>query len=222
MAEDSVTLESLYRKFREHDESQRRLVERSMPAVHLRQEHIQNCELVLNRTELLKRLPSSAVVAEIGVDHGDFSEAILSIARPKKLYLVDIWGTERYHDGLYELVRAKFSEEIANERVVITRDLSVNAASTFPDAHLDWIYIDTDHSYSTTKRELEAYARTIKAGGIIAGHDYSKGNMINGYRYGVIEAVHEFCLGHYWQLLYLTIDYPEVPSFAIRKVSDRA
>jgi hypothetical protein len=69
---------------------------------------------------------------------------------------------------------------------------------------------------------LEVYARTIKWGGIIAGHDYSKGNMINGYRYGVIEAVHEFCIAHNWELLYLTVDYPEVPSFAIRRVSERS
>jgi len=222
MAEESVTIESLYRKFREHDESQRRLIEESMPVVHLRQEHIQDCELVLNRTELIKRLPSRAIVAEIGVDHGDFSEIILSVAHPEKLYLVDIWGTERYHDGLCELVTSKFSEQIANGKVVVARELSVNAASTFPDSLFDWIYIDTDHSYSTTRQELEVYARTIKWGGIIAGHDYSKGNMINGYRYGVIEAVHEFCIAHNWELLYLTVDYPEVPSFAIRRVSERS
>jgi hypothetical protein len=46
--------------------------------------------------------------------------------------------------------------------------------------------------------------------------------MINGYRYGVIEAVHEFCIAHNWELLYLTVDYPEVPSFAIRRVSERS
>lgn len=83
---------------------------------------------------------------------------------------------------------------------------------------IDWIYIDTDHSYETTRDELRLYASKVKDGGIIAGHDYVKGNWITTYRYGVIEAVHEFCVGNDWELIYLTAEPLESQSFAIRKV----
>ncbi|MEX0773138.1 MAG: class I SAM-dependent methyltransferase, partial [Balneolales bacterium] len=83
--------------------------------------------------------------------------------------------------------------------------------------YFDWIYIDTDHSYETTRDELRLYASKVKQGGIIAGHDYVKGNWITTYRYGVIEAVHEFCVNNDWELIYLTAEPIENQSFAIRR-----
>ena len=63
--------------------------------------------------------------------------------------------------------------------------------------------------------ELRAYAPKLRPGGIMAGHDYSMGNWVKGFRYGVIEAVHEFCVEHDWELRYLTVQRLERPSFAI-------
>ena len=66
--------------------------------------------------------------------------------------------------------------------------------------------------------ELLAYAPKLKPGGIMAGHDYSMGNWVKGFRYGVIEAVHEFCVEHDWELRYLTVQRLERPSFAISRL----
>lgn len=96
--------------------------------------------------------------------------------------------------------------------------MSTEAAQDFEDGYFDWIYIDTDHSYETTRDELELYAPKMKPGGIIAGHDYKIGNWISMYRYGVIEAVHEFCVKHNWELIYLTVEPSESQSFANRKI----
>ena len=68
-----------------------------------------------------------------------------------------------------------------------------------------------------TAAELRAYAPKLKPGGIMAGHDYSMGNWVKGFRYGVIEAVHEFCVEHDWELRYLTVQRLERPSFAISR-----
>ena len=101
--------------------------------------------------------------------------------------------------------------------MVINYGLSTDVANDFSDNYFDWIYIDTDHSYTTTKAELEMYASKMKAGGIIAGHDYTMGNWKGLIRYGVIEAVYEFCHKQNWEIIYITMDLNEYPSFAIRK-----
>ena len=58
----------------------------------------------------------------------------------------------------------------------------------------------------------------MKKGGIIAGHDYIIGNWNDGHRYGVIEAVREFCLKYHWEMIYLTHELDDHPSFAIREM----
>lgn len=98
------------------------------------------------------------------------------------------------------------------------KKLSTDAAYDFPDNYFDWIYIDTDHTYETTRDELRLYAPKMKKGGIIAGHDYVHGNWISTFRYGVVEAVHEFCVQFGWEIIYLTIEPTENQSFAIRKI----
>lgn len=199
------------RKNREKRESE-------VPKIPLEEKHIQNSELLLNRQKLLEKMISGGVVAEIGVDEGNFSRLINDITSPAKLHLIDIWGTDRFHDGKYKAVKTYFSKKIENGSVLIHKKLSTQAANDFDDQYFDWIYIDTDHSYETTRDELVAYAPKMKKGGVIAGHDYRMGNWITTFRYGVIEAVHEFCVKHNWEILYLTIEPTESQSFAIRKL----
>ncbi|MDG2335355.1 MAG: hypothetical protein P8Q97_14115 [Myxococcota bacterium] len=59
--------------------------------VPLQQVHVQDCELLLDRGVMLDRLPKAGVVAEIGVDRGDFSKRILAATEPEVLHLVDVW-----------------------------------------------------------------------------------------------------------------------------------
>lgn len=44
-----------------------------------------------------------------------------------------------------------------------------------------------------------------------------QGNWDSQCRYGVIEAVHEFCVSENYQIQYLTMDISESLSFAIKK-----
>jgi hypothetical protein len=192
--------------------------ERQIPKVPLTEKHMRNCELLLNRTALLSKLKKGGKVAEIGVDQGEFSELILKFTEPALLHLIDIWGSETYHAGIFEMVQNKFGKLIENGCVRIHRKLSIEAAEDFQDNYFDWVYIDTDHSYELTRDELIKYALKVKNEGIIAGHDYSMGLWVNSYRNGVIEAVHEFCVLHGWEIIYLTLDPIEVQSFAIRRI----
>lgn len=180
--------------------------------------HVAHLVSLPDRLELLKHLPAGAVVAEIGVNEGDFSQQILTICTPQKLILIDVWGSQRYHGGLFEKVKTRFQKEIQNRTVEIIRDLSFGAIASCADHFFDWIYLDTDHSYATTKRELELLRTKMKPGGIIAGHDYIIGNWNSGVRYGVIEAVREFCIRYNWEMIYLTHELDISPSFAIREI----
>ncbi len=79
------------------------------------------------------------------------------------------------------------------------------------------MYLDTNHQYETTRKELIAASRKVRSGGFIAGHDYVTGNFTDGIRYGVIPAVNEFCNSEGWSLRYLTNEPDRHLSFAIQK-----
>lgn len=190
----------------------------TIPKFEIQASSLNSAKLLPNREVLLDFLPKGGAVAELGVDRGEFSKKILELNQPQTLHLVDLWGTVRYHQGKRKEVEERFSKEILDGRVRIHHGYSTNLVDDFEDEYFDWIYIDTDHSYLTTQKELELWSKKIKSGGIIAGHDYILGNWNGLVRYGVIEAVHEFCNNQGWEILYLTMELSISPSFAIKKI----
>ncbi|MCS4116156.1 hypothetical protein [Salinibacter ruber] len=64
----------------------------------LPEKHIDNIKVLSDRASLLNHLPENGLVAELGVDLGEFSEEILSRSHPNKLYLVDVWEGGRYNE----------------------------------------------------------------------------------------------------------------------------
>jgi hypothetical protein len=189
-----------------------------IPHPDLEERHVANARLVSTRTRLLALLPRDAVAAEIGVSRGKFTAAIMTANRPRKLHLIDVWASDRYNQTLRQGVEQTYAAEIAAGSVEINPGYSTEVGRTFPDAYFDWIYLDTDHSYPTTRDELAIFESKMKPGGIIAGHDYVMGNWRSSLKFGVIEAVHEFCLARNWELLYVTTEQTTNASFAIRKI----
>ena len=195
--------------------------EKLIPRVDLELKHIKNLQALTNRTELLKHLPKHSVCSEIGVNEGEFSEQILELTTPVKLHLIDAWADpERYHDGLKLKVKEIFSKEIAIGKIEINVGFSTDVLKNFPDRYFDWVYLDTVHSYEVTSAELNILKDKVKVNGIIAGHDYIIGNWAGNCRYGVIEAVHELCVKNNWELIYITINKNEMPSFAMRRIAE--
>ncbi len=193
-------------------------VEKDIPKIELSKKHIGNAKILLNRKELITLLPKNGNVCEIGVDEGSFSEQIINVNKPKKLHLVDIWITKRYDKKKKSDVETKFNKHIADGKVEIHNGYSTEIFDQFSDNYFDWIYIDTDHTYETTKKELLLFSSKVKSDGLIVGHDFIKGNWNGMVRYGVIEAVYEFCVNHNWEIIYLTMELGENPSFAIKKI----
>ncbi len=183
----------------------------------LNEKHIENTKLIANRARLLEHFPKNAVVAEIGVAEGKYSEKILSVTEPKELHLIDIWDSGRFGEKAMQAVREKFKEPIDAGRIAVHRGLSLEVLQGFEDGYFDWVYLDTSHRYQETLDELECCRLKVRDGGLIAGHDYASGNIESGLRYGVVEAVNEFCNKHDWRLAYLTNEARRYLSFAITK-----
>jgi len=186
--------------------------------VRLSQKNINNLKVVLNREILLKFLPKNGIVAELGVDRGDFSDEIISLTQPKKLYLIDIWDSERYNIDKMVYVKKRFQKQIDEGIVTIRRNTSEKELKKFENGYFDWVYIDTAHSYQQTVKELELCRLKVKDGGLIAGHDYCQGNINEALAYGVVQAVHQFCIKYDWEFIYLTHETDRNLSFVIKKI----
>ena len=197
--------------------AKRKKIEADIPRVSLQQKHINNLKIILNRELMLGLFPKNAVIAEIGVFEGKFSKSILDITQPAKFHLIDLWSNGA-PDVRQEMVQKSFAKEIESGKIEVHVGYSTTWIPKFADGYFDWVYLDTDHSYSLTAKELDLLKTKIKPGGILAGHDYTLGNWISGYRYGVIEAVHEFCVREGWEIIYLTIEADPYHSFALRKL----
>jgi SAM-dependent methyltransferase len=159
------------------------------------------------REFILRQMPKRGVVAEIGVDLGDFSEKILALNHPRELHLIDPWtvesgeyrqrvttaaaGSPRSLDTVarYNLVSDRFASDIAGRAVVLHRANSGAAGAEFPNHFFDWIYIDGNHSYEYVRQDLELYYRKLKPGGFIVCDDYHHAGFWDD---GVTRAVDEF------------------------------
>lgn len=151
-------------------------------------------------------------MAEVGVQRGDFAEEILRRCQPRLLLLIDGWlyhsegpyrldksnVSQAEHDRFYADVCERFRKEQTNGQVVILRGLSGDVLPLLPNAMLDWVYLDADHSYDAVRQDLAWCAQKVKAGGFIGGHDYVKAPHQG---FGVVEGVTEFCRQQRWQLV---------------------
>lgn len=189
---------------------------REMPNADLQMKHLRNCRLLKDRAELLKLLPVDAVVAEIGVAYGDFTKQIIEITNPRHLHLIDLWQGKRYGEGL-EKINRDLLGQIGTKQIIVNRGYSTQVLSEFPDSYFDWVYIDTDHTYATTRDELLLCHKKVNSDGIICGHDFSKGNVIYPVVYGVIQACNEFCIEMDYEYIYLTLESSGDFSFALRR-----
>mgnify|MGYP001581135190 CR=1 FL=1 len=117
------------------------------------------------------------VGAEIGVYKGEFTKKFLDLGM--KMYAIDPWmeynGTGRaFHeqetiDVVYEEAKTRLSPY---PDCTILRKTSMDALSDVPDESLDFVYIDGDHSYIHITEDLYWWAKKVRKGGVVSGHDY--------------------------------------------------
>lgn len=165
-----------------------------------------------DRLTLLDHLPHGGIVAEIGVQRGDFAAEILRRCRPRLLLLIDSWRhfsegpyvmdksnvSQSSHDAFYKEVCQRFRVEILLGRVLVLRGLSDDLLPMLADNWLDWVYVDADHSYNGIRRNLADAMPKVKANGLICGHDFVD-SLEQGF--GVVPGVADFCETSGWEMI---------------------
>ncbi len=155
---------------------------------------------------------------EVGVKHGQFSEYVLDLWKGQVLYSVDPWREDapgQYVDvanvpqdeqeRFYRGTVARLSRFGARSRIM--RCTSAEAAPSFEDGSLDFVYIDARHDYEHVREDIGLWSPKVRPGGILGGHDYLSG-LIDGTTFGVKDAVDEFARGAGLRLLVTRGDYP--------------
>ncbi len=169
------------------------------PARKLETVHLQNCQLVQDRETLLGLVPKNSVCAEIGIDKCIFSKKILGVTEPSVLHLFDISKSS------IALGQKLFQKEIEQRRVIMEHGNSSEQLSKMPENYFDWVYIDGDHRYEGCKNDLIVSHSKLKKGGWILLNDYTYFSPSDFQKYGVVEAVNEFCLEYNYEFLYLAL-----------------
>jgi hypothetical protein len=177
----------------------------------------------LRSAEVIKRtigidMPS---VAEIGVYNGDMSSRLI-IHPNLVLTMIDPWG-EFIADSYIEseddkafISKEKWDEVkeqalsrvmFAKDRVRVYQGTSDGAAEHFKDELFDVVFIDGDHSYKQTSKDISSWWCLVAPGGYLGGHDYRSDK-----KFGVIQAVDEFASEHG-----LHIEHGENMTWFVRK-----
>ncbi|MCG6157489.1 class I SAM-dependent methyltransferase [Rubinisphaera margarita] len=127
--------------------------------------------------ETSRSLPAGAHWAEIGSLCGRSLLAVgLQLPPTSTLVSVDLnWGSElragiTAHQVFDELARTRKAEL----ELHAIRGASVSVAEMFADHWFDVVFIDAAHDYDNVCADVRAWQRTVKPGGLLCGHDYSR------------------------------------------------
>jgi hypothetical protein len=185
----------------------RAAVSSSRPSPPLPQDLLEHCRLCANRHVLIERLPRGGAVAEIGTLRGEFARAILAIAKPSLLHVVD-------------LNLSNLAEDVRSDpRVRLHEGASPDVLAAIADETLDWAYIDADHSYAGAARDAAAAARKIKPGGYLVFNDFAHIDPSLG-RYGVHRAVVEFAVTNRWPIVLLSYETNALYDVALQRPAE--
>ena len=163
---------------------------------------------------VVRYLGKNTNIAELGVLSGAFSQAILNNAMPTHFVGIDCWDasvspywTQKQHDnnfakaqsyiGMYQKGLDNNKAWCGIEKIEMLKGDHGVLHSNYPDEYFDFVYIDSDHCYDPTVRDINQWWPKVRKGGILAGHDYKgrKGiNKLTGepWEWGVVPAVNEF------------------------------
>lgn len=147
---------------------------------------------MLNRTELAKHFAKKGFTkgAEIGVFYGYYSRVLLDNIPNLELLCVDSWNKNNARSRAYDLV-LDLAKIYPNMSVVKAN--SMDAVKDVKDGSLDFVFIDADHHYKPVKEDITEWAKKVRVGGIVSGHDYVESRSGDCQ---VIKAVDEYVAEH--------------------------
>jgi predicted O-methyltransferase YrrM len=147
-------------------------------------------------SKMVREATNGARFVEIGCWKGKsaayMAVEIVNSGKDIKFDCVDTWlGSYvlRFDPDIPRLYEV-FLENINPVRHVINpvKMTSVDAAKTYSDNSLDFVFLDAEHDYHFVKPDILAWLPKVKIGGIFAGHDYfAPPGETTGVKYAVDE-----------------------------------
>lgn len=140
--------------------------------------------------------------AEIGVERGLYSDVLLQKNKRLVLSSVDAWTayseyrdhvTQEKLDGIMQEAAVLLSKY--GDRSLMIKGFSTDIVKQFADNSLDFVYIDGNHEFRHVVEDIAMWSKKVRAGGIVAGHDYIKRKTTHQkaeYLMHVIPAVHGY------------------------------
>lgn len=155
------------------------------------------------------------VGVEIGTEKGQFADTLLNKIPGLKLTVVDCW--EAYPE-YRETMQPRIDEyerkcrERLGDRCKIIKAYSLDAVKQFDNNSLDFVYIDANHEFRQVIDDIDEWARRVKNGGLVMGHDFAL--VDNGYeRIDVDPAVRAWCAAKGIKHWFVTDEGDRMPSW---------
>lgn len=145
--------------------------------------------------DLLSEVPHGTG-AVIGVNEGETCLHLLKhLPELNRLYCVDSWEVDTKKQDYFKRqedasqAMSIFLENVRpfQDRVIVLRQWSTEAANAIVNESLDWVFIDANHQYPYVRADILAWMPKVKPGGLVSGHDFAK----SPYGIGVQKAVKE-------------------------------
>ena len=151
--------------------------------------------------------------AEIGVQSGSHAHMMLDTVKDLKLILVDPWTAyNRMSQEKVDRTLARCERKLRGRNVVYMKMPSMEAVRHIEDKSLDFVYIDGLHEFDSVMRDIIYWARKVRHGGIVAGHDY-----FAFYQGGIVPAVNAYTRAHNINDWYITTADPYPSWFWVNK-----
>jgi hypothetical protein len=156
-------------------------------------------------TEIASMLPQCAQCVELGVYYGRSILYLMTklhqLGKHARLIGVDPGDFPGSYKGLLanvQVIRRELSSRptgaYAHDLVSVElwRETGSEVLHLVPDGSCDMVFVDADHSEAAVRLDIQQWLPKVKAGGVIAGHDYGQPDIP-----GVAKAVDDLLPGRF-------------------------
>lgn len=126
--------------------------------------------------------------AEIGVDHAEFSREICENNNQLHLYGIDPYlkydeyreyKDQAQMDGIEEWAHIVMNDHVQKGRYTFIKKKSQDALADIEDGSLDFVYIDANHEDDFPYEDIVSWAKKVRKGGMVMGHDFVRVKVLN-------------------------------------------
>lgn len=156
--------------------------------------------------ELVKMLPTTGgVIVELGGEYGrsaaQFAYGLHTHGKTGHVYTIDLFPIN--HSVVGDLLKAWYHNISAcgyQNTCTPLRASTVEGAKVWSEHNtpIDLLFIDAGHTYEDVKADIAAWSLFVKAGGVMAFHDYAQKPDAHPLHWEVKRAVDEWHEGSRW------------------------